>query len=120
MTVEGQGTGFWTGVRLPSNPLDSQASNPSSYIKIAMYKNIFAIIFELRSATEKKYPLTYGGIQKWVRDEYQLDVSRSSIGAVRDKCQADTLKPGAAKATPCLKSDKEKAIYDAFKAFGVA
>ena len=120
MIVEVRGIGFWTRVRLPPTPLNSQASNPSSNISFSAFKNVFAIIYELGSdCLQKGYPLTIGGIQRWISDEYNMEVSKSSICAVRDKCGVDRLEVGAAKSIPNLKSEKEKIVFEAFKAFGI-
>ena len=65
------------------------------------------------------YPLTIGGIRRYVRDEYGIEVSKSSICTVRDKCGADEIGFGTAKVVPKLKSKKELAVYEAFKALGM-
>ena len=71
------------------------------------------------SEDEDPYPLTIGGIRRYVRDEYGIEVSNGSVCSVRDKCGADELGYGTAKVVPKLKSRKELAVYEAFKALGV-
>ena len=65
------------------------------------------------------FPLSIDGVRKWIQNEFGIHISKSSVCAVRDKCGADKLEVGAAKAIPILKSDKEKAILEAFKVMGV-
>lgn len=60
-----------------------------------------------------------GNIRKWVKFEHGIDISKSTVCAVRDKCGADNLEKGSAKITPELKSRKELAVLDAFKAMGI-
>lgn len=62
--------------------------------------------------------LSIGGVRKWVKKSYGLDISKSSVCSVRAKCGADKLEPGAAKTVPKLKSKKELAVLEAFKALG--
>ena len=50
--VEGPGIGFWTRVRLPSDPLN----------------------------LKEYYPLTIGGVRRWVKIEYGLDISDKENG----------------------------------------
>ena len=89
-------------------------------MKFTLFKNVFAVIYELGDTDGKKaYPLTLGGIQKWIRDEYGYDVSKSSITAVKDKCGADSLAVDAGKRMPVLKSEKELMVLDAFIHFGI-
>ncbi len=119
MIVEGRWTGFWTGVRLPSTPLNHQYQNPSSNVKFSAFKNVFGVVFEFDDQIKGQgYPLTIGGVRRWVLDEYGLDISKSSVCAVRDKCGADKLEIGAGKIVPKLKSKKELAVLEAFKALG--
>ena len=63
--------------------------------------------------------LSIGGVRKWVKKSYGLDISKSSVCSVRDKCEADKLEPGAAKIVPKLKSKKELAVLEAFKTLGL-
>ena len=120
MIVEVQGIGFWTRVRLPSTPLNHKYQNPGSNVKFSVYKNVFGIIYELGDTDDHKmYAMTFGGIHNYILDEYKLDVSKSSIAAVKVKCGADKLEIGAGKVIPKLKSEKEIAVLEAFKAFGI-
>ena len=64
------------------------------------------------------YQLSIGGIIKWVKKTYGIDISKSSVCAVRDKCGADKLEIGAGKIVPKLKSKKELAVLEAIKALG--
>ncbi len=65
------------------------------------------------------YQLSIGGVRKWVKRVYGLDISKSSVCSVRDKCGADKLEIGTSKVIPKLKSEKEKAVLEAFKALGL-
>lgn len=118
MIVEGRGIDFWTGVRFPSTPLNHKYQNPSSNIKFCVSKNLFGLVLELEKDDTEYYPLTIGGVRRWVKKEYGLDISKSSVCAVRDKCGAEKLEIGAGKIIPKLKSDKELAVLEAFKAMG--
>ncbi|MCR5232540.1 MAG: hypothetical protein K6E53_01335 [Lachnospiraceae bacterium] len=61
--------------------------------------------------------MSIGGIRKWVKKEYGLDISKSSVCSVRDKCGATDLKAGAATVVPKLKTAKEQAVLEAFRYF---
>lgn len=65
------------------------------------------------------YPLTIGGVRRYVRDWYGIEVSKGSVCSVRDKCGADKIGYGTAKVVPELKSKKELAVYEALKALGM-
>ena len=67
---------------------------------------------------QNSYQLSIGGVRKWVKRRYGIDISKSSVCSVRDKCRADKLEPGAAKIVPKLKSKKELALLEAFKVLG--
>ena len=67
---------------------------------------------------QNTYQLSIGGVRKWVKKSYGLDIIKSSVCSVRDKCGADKLEPGAAKIVPKLKSNKELAVLEAFNALG--
>ena len=89
-------------------------------MKFSAFKNVFGVVFEFDDQIKGQgYPLTIGGVRRWVFDEYGLDISKSSVCAVRDKCRADKLEVGAGKVIPVLKSDKELAVLEAFKALGL-
>ena len=75
-------------------------------------------MLELEKDDTEYYSLTIGGVCRCVKKEYGLDISKSSVCAVRDKCGADKLEVGAAKIVPKLKSKKELAVLEAFKALG--
>ena len=62
---------------------------------------------------------TIGNVRKWVRFEHGIEVSKSSVCSVRDKCGFKDLSRGSARIIPQLKSRKELAILDAFKAMGI-
>lgn len=84
-----------------------------------MSKNLFGLVLELGKDDTEYYPLTIGGVRRWVKKEYGLDISKSTVCAVRDKCGADELALGACKCVPKLKSEKEIATLEAFKAMGI-
>ena len=80
--------------------------------------SLYGSVFDLNEEVEP-YPLTIGGIRRYVRDEYGVEVSKSSVCAVRDKCGASEIGLGTAKVVPELRSRKELVVYEAFKALGV-
>ena len=67
---------------------------------------------------QNTYLLSIGGVRKWGKKSYGLDISKSSVCSVRDKCVADKLEIGAGRIVPSLKSKKELAVLEAFKALG--
>ncbi len=83
-----------------------------------MSKNLFGLVLELKNEDIDSFPLTIGGVRKWVKKVYGLEISKSSVCSVRDKCGADKLEEGAAKVIPLLKSEKEQAVLEAFKTLG--
>ncbi len=92
-------------------------------VDFAAFRNVFGITvyyddFDFSEDIEP-YPLTIGGVRRYVRDEYGIEVSKSSVCAVRDKCGADKIGSGTAKVVPELKSKKELAVYEAFVALGM-
>ena len=88
MIVEGQGMGFWTRVRLPSGPLNAVETNCRSYAQIAVFRNVFSIIVPTKSKDVPQKParLTFGLLQKWIEDNHGVNVSKSSITQVKNKC----------------------------------
>ena len=121
MIVEGQGIGFWTRVRLPPTPLNGRYTNTYPSIDFSAFRNVFGITVYMKDFDfdEDPYPLTIGGVRRYVRDEYGIEVSNGSVCSVRDKCKADKIGLGTAKVVPELKSERELAIYEAFKALGM-
>lgn len=90
-----------------------------------MYKTRIYLICGIRNPYEAEsekwqntIQLSIGGVRKWVKKSYGLDISKSSVCSVRDKCGADKLEIGAGKMVPKLKSKKELAVLEAFKALG--
>ena len=90
-----------------------------------MFKTRIYLICAIRNPFEavsekwqNTYQLSIGGFRKWVKRAYGLDISKSSVCSVRDKCGADKLEIGAGKIVPKLKSKKELAVLEAFKALG--
>ena len=108
-----------------STPAWSTTARFDEHLSIKVYKTRIYLIcgfpnpFEEESKTwQNTYPLSIGGVRKWVKKSYGLDISKSIVCSVRDKCGADKLEPGAAKTVPKLKSKKELAVLEAFKALG--
>ena len=96
-----------------------------SNLSIKVYKTRIYLICGFRNPFEEEsekrqnsYPLSIGGVRRWVKRSYGLDISKSSVCSVRDKCGADKLEIGAGKIVPKLKSKKELAVLEAFKALG--
>jgi len=95
------------------------------HLSIKVFKTRIYLICGIRNPYEAEsekwqntIQLSIGGVRKWVKRSYGLDISKSSVCSVRDKCGADKLEPGAAKIVPCLKTKKEIAVLEAFKALG--
>ena len=114
--------GFRTGVRLPSGPLESQASNTVPSFRFAVFRNVFSLSIELNQfQTEDEdadLKVTFVRIQNWIKDKYGINVSKSSITQVKTKCGITTFDTvQKAKTVPTLKSEKEKLVLDAFKHF---
>lgn len=108
-----------------STPLRSTTARFDEHLSIKVYKTRIYLIcgfpnpFEEESKTwQNTYPLSIGGVRKWVKKSYGLDISKSSVCSVRAKCGADKLELGAGKIVPRLKSKKELAVLEAFKALG--
>ena len=103
-----------------SGPLDFRVSNPYDTIKVGARKNTGCISINTGFLKEEEieFPLSIDGVRKWVRAEFGISISKSSVCAVRDKCGANKLEKGAGKLVPQLKSKKEKAVLEAFKAMG--
>ena len=127
MIVEGQGISLWTRVRLPSTPLDGVQEEPQlKKCKVGLYENVFGITFYLNehdTVTQAKndYQYTFTGIQKWINDNLGVQVSKSSITVVKDKCKIDKIgfKTGIEPEPGIVHSDKERAVLKAFRALGI-
>ena len=114
--------GFRTGVRRPSGPLFSQASNPVPSFRFAVFRNVFSLSVELNQfQTEDEdadLKVTFVKIQNWIKDKYGISVSNSSITQVKTKCGMTTFDiMQKVKTIPELKSEKEKLVLEAFKHF---
>ena len=88
-----------------------------SNLSIKVYKTRIYLICGFRNPYEAEsekwkntIQLSIGGVRKWVKRAYGLDISKSSVCSVRDKCGADKLEIGAGKIVPSLKSKKELAV----------
>ena len=108
-----------------STPLRSTKQKVYEHLSIKVFKTRIYLICGIRNPYEAEsekwqntIQLSIGGVRKWVKRSYGLDISKSSVCSVRDKCGADKLEPGAAKIVPKLKSKKELAVLEAFKALG--
>lgn len=60
-------------------------------------------------------------IQRFIKDTYNIDVSKSSITEVKKKCGIDQLEKYTRRNVEniALKSEKEKLVIDAFKHFHI-
>ena len=108
-----------------STPLWSTTPCFDEHLSINVFKTRMYLICGFRNPFEAEsekwqntYSLSIGGVRKWVKKRYGLETSKSSVCSVRDKCGADKLEPGAVKIVPKLKSNKELAVLEAFKALG--
>ena len=109
-----------------STPLYSTILCFDEHLSIKVFKTRMYLICGFRNpfeAESEKWQnscnLSIGGVRKWVKNECGLDISKSSVCSVRDKCGTDKLELGAAKIVPKLKSKKERAVLEAFKALGI-
>ena len=106
----------------PPGPLDREVQNGRPTVHFAVFKNQFFFIFDMNLYYEppKKKELSFGTIQNWVRDAFGLEISKSSITQVKDKCNIKSLEePGSGVVIPALKTDKEKAVLEAFRHFHI-
>ena len=108
-----------------STPVWSTTPCFDEHLSIKVFKTRIYLICGIRNPYEAEsekwqntIQLSIGGVRKWVKKSYGMDISKSSVCSVRDKCGADKLEPGAAKIVPKLKSNKELAVLEAFKALG--
>ncbi len=108
-----------------STPLYSTIPCFDEHLSIKVFKTRMYLICGFRNPFEAEsekwqnsYQLSIGGVRKWVKKRYGLEISKSSVCSVRDKCGDDKLEVGAAKIVPKLKSKKELAVLEAFKALG--
>ena len=117
---------LWDGLSdRGSTPLRSTLPCFDEHLSIKVFKTRIYLICGIRNPYEAEsekwqntIQLSIGGVRKWVKRAYGLDISKSSVCSVRDKCGADKLEVGAAKIVPKLKSKKELAVLEAFKALG--
>ena len=93
---------------------------------VAIWKTRIYLICEFRNPFDEmseywqnSFNLSIGGVRKWVKKQYGFSISKSTVCSVRDKCGVDKLELGAAKSIPKLKSKKELAVLEAFKALGL-
>lgn len=91
-----------------------------------MCKSSFCIIIDISEHSTAKndaisYPITFNKIQKWIEDNHNIRVSKSSITMVKNKCDISELsfKAGKEPADNSIKTEKEKLVLAAFKAFGI-
>ena len=112
---------------MDTGPTPVWSTTPCSdeHLSIKVFKTRIYLICGIRNPYEAEpekwqntIQLSIGGVRKWVKKSYGMDISKSSVCSVRDKCGADKLEPGAAKIVPKLKSKKELAVLEAFKALG--
>lgn len=109
-----------------STPVRSTIPCFDEHLYIKVFKTRIYLICGFRNPYEAEsekwqytYQLSIGGVRKWVKKSYGLDISKSSVCSVRDKCGADKLEIGAGRIVPSLKSKKELAVLEAFKTLGL-
>ncbi len=107
-------------------PLYSTIPCIDEHLSVRVFKTRIYLICGYRNPYEAEsekwqntYSLSIGGVRKWVKKSYGIDISKSSVCSVRDKCGADKLEIGARKIVPNLKSKKELAVLEAFKFMGL-
>ncbi len=91
-----------------------------------MYKSWFGIEIDISEHGTAKndaisYPITFNKIQKWIKDNHNITVSKSSITMVKNKCNICKLdfKAGKEPADNSIKTKKEQLVLAAFKAFDI-
>ena len=121
MIVEEHGMGFWTGVQLPSSPLEAVETNCRSIAQIGAFRNIVSIVLATNNTDIPKKPsqLTYSSIQKWIEGMYGVKVSKSSITQVKNKCKINKIEFGVRGVIPELQTEKEKLVLKAFEHFKI-
>ena len=64
--------------------------------------------------------ITFSTIQKHIKENYNVDVSKSSITQVKSKCGIQKLEFGAkCEIVPELKTEKERLVLEAFRHYGL-
>ena len=93
---------------------------------MAVFHNEFGIVLDTSGygaelVSMHDYPLTYAGIRRWIEDNYNVKISKSSIAAVKNKCNVSIIDFNAGKEpdTKNIGFEKEKFVLEAFKAFGI-
>ncbi len=116
--------GLWTRVRLPPIPLQSEASNTYPINKIAVFRNIFFLIIDMKgyheeeNTTETK--ITFAYIRRYVSEYYGLKISNSTITQIVNKCGLDSIELGQRINTmSSVKSEKERVVLEVFKELGI-
>lgn len=109
-------------------PPNVKYTNTTSRIRLAVYRNVFALIVEIdgyegetRLQTKRA---TYKDIQAWVKERYGIHVSNLAISQTKELCGlAKTKYKGYGDAegqpAPKLAAKKEAAIREAFIWFGL-
>ena len=78
---------------------------------------IFTNRIEIPKTTAK---ITFASVQKYIKDTYNVDVSKSSITQVKNKCGIDKLERHTKHVENItLKSEKEKLVFETFKHFEI-
>ena len=119
--------GLWTRVRLPPNPLDGVLEEPRlKRCKLSLYENVFGITFyineyDTEKEAKKDIEFTFADIQKWIKDNLDINISKSSITMVKTKCKIVKIdfKAGIEPEPGIINSNKEKAVLEAFRALGI-
>ena len=91
-------------------------------LNISVFKNIFSIIVNINfeDVQEKTERLTFSVMQKYIKDTYNVDVSKSSIIQMKNKCGIDKLERHTKRVENItLKSEKEKLVFETFKHFEI-
>ena len=109
-----------------STPVYSIIPCYDEHLSVRVFKTRMCLICGFRNPFQAEsekwkntYQLSIGGVRKWDKMRYGIEISKSSVCAVRDKCGTSELKVGAGKIVPKLKSKKELAVLDAFRHFGM-
>ena len=121
--------GFRTGVRLPSGPLLVTKTNTSPQTNfrpnagLVVLRNVFMIIVAVdfqEKVESNTTVITFSTIQKHIKENYNVDVSKSSITQVKSKCGIQKLEFGAkCEIVPELKTEKERLVLEAFRHYGL-
>ena len=123
-----QSSCFRTGVRFPSAPPTIRYTNTVSNASFAVYRNVFGLIIKIDDYEDGTHlqikRATYKEIQAWVKQQYGFHVSNLSISQTKERCglsktEYKGFEGAEGHYVPKLRPEKEAAIREAFRWFGL-